>query len=266
MNKFQDSPEYLKKKALFQQLLTIYGRKPVLEALQTKSLPCFRLHLAESNKPAPIIKELKALAEQQNIEIVYHDRQALSRISKNSKQDQGVCLDIRCTSHQDYRAFLKSHKDIKPGHSTQTIRLLALDRITNPQNMGMIIRSACAGNIDGILIPEKGSAKLDALVIKASTGTLFKAPLLKCDSLDQALVSCKEAGAAIIALSGEAQLALADFKEPQFTVYVLGNETEGVSKTISSLCDTSVHIPMNNQVESLNVAVTASLLAFRHLL
>lgn len=262
MNKFQDSPEYTQKKTFFRQLLTVYGRKPALEALQDTTLSCFRLHLAESNKPAPIIRELEQLASSKGIEILYHDRQSLSRISKNGKQDQGVCVDIHCPKLQDYSDFLNSHIT-ESNTDKQPLRLLALDRVTNPQNMGMIIRSACAGNIDGIIIAEKGCAKLDALVIKASAGTLFKAPILRCNSLETALKDSKTAGACVVGLTGHAPEPLHHFKETAFTVYVLGNESEGMSKTIQQCCNHSVFIPMQNEVESLNVAVTASLLAFR---
>lgn len=262
MNKFQDSPEYIQKKTFFRQLLTVYGRKPALEALQDTTLSCFRLHLAETNKPAPIIRELEQLASSKGVEILYHDRQSLSRISKNGKQDQGVCVDIHCPKLQDYSDFLNSHiahqQDLQ-----QPLRLLALDRVTNPQNMGMIIRSACAGNIDGIIIADKGCAKLDALVIKASAGTLFKAPILRCEKLEEALTTSKLAGAKVVGLTGHASQALHDFHETPFTIYVLGNETEGMNRAVEQCCSHTVFIPMQNNVESLNVAVTASLLAFR---
>lgn len=258
MNTLQDSPEYLEKKAIMRKMLTIYGRKPVMEALQDQQLSCFRLHLAESNKPSSAIQEMEEIAQRRQIDIRYHNRQALSRISKNSKQDQGVCLDIRCESHQDEQGFLSTYKN-----QQSPLRLLALDRITNPQNVGMIIRSACAGNIDGILMSEKGSARLDALVIKASAGTLFKAPIIKCDQLIKTLSNYQNEGATIVGLSSYGSQRLASFNETNFVVYILGNETEGMSSEIQQLCDKTIHIPMNNGVESLNVAMTASLLAFR---
>ena len=263
MKTHTDSNEYLEKKSLFKQLLTVYGRKPVIEALQEADLPCFRLHLAESNKPSAIIMQIEMLAKKRDIEIHYHDRQALSRISKNGKQDQGVCLDITCPSHQDYKDFLTHREN---NHNKKPTRLLALDRITNPQNLGMIIRSICAGNIDGLLLPEKGCAKLDALAIKASTGTVFRAPILHCESLSKALGQCRQAGATVVGLSSHAEQTLQQFIEDDFVIYVLGNESEGMSREIEGLCQKKIKIPMNNGVESLNVAVTSSLLAFRHML
>ena len=147
--------------------------------------------------------------------------------------------------------------------SKNKLRLLALDRVTNPRNLGMIIRSATAGSIDGILLPAKGCAKLDSLVIKASAGTVFRAPVLRCDTLIAALEECKNSGARIVGLSIQSQIPIGDFGEPDFVVYVLGNETEGMGKSVEACCTDLVYIPMRNNVESLNVAITASLIAFR---
>jgi 23S rRNA (guanosine2251-2'-O)-methyltransferase len=255
-----DTTEYTQKKRFFKQIITLYGRKPVLEILQDSSLTIYRLHLAESNKPQGIINEICTLAKQRNIEVQYHNRQELSRISKNNKQDQGVCVDILCPQHRSYKAFLESL------NTDKSLRLIALDRITNPQNLGMIIRSVCAGEIDGLLIPEKGCASIDSLVVKASAGTLFKTPLLHCEKLTTALKECQEYGAKVYGLSSHATLSIADEINDPFIIYILGNETDGISEEVQKLCDQQIYIPMKNHVESLNVAVTASLLAFKEVL
>ncbi len=249
-----DSPEYKSKRAFFDNLLTIYGRKPILEALQDNSINIYKLHLADSNKSGGIIQQITTLAEQRNIELQWHSRQSLSRISRNSKQDQGVAADIQLDQHQSVEEFIQ--------RQTQTYRLLALDSITNPQNVGMIIRSASAGFIDGIIIPRKGCAALSPLVIKASVGTVFKAPLIHCDTLKKALDQFKQHNATICTLSSHAKDSLFDYQPQQSVIYVLGNETDGVSKEVSQLSDKQLAIPMNNGVESLNVAVTAALIAF----
>jgi 23S rRNA (guanosine2251-2'-O)-methyltransferase len=251
-----DSESYLKKKQFFNQLLTVYGRKPVLEALEEPSTQVFRLHLAESNRPGGIIDDIIRLAESKGAEVLYHDRQALSRISRNSKQDQGVAVDLVCSGYQDYRDFLNSP-------AAADAEVIALDRITNPQNLGMIIRSVCAGNAAALLLPEKGCAKLDALVIKASAGTLFRAPILRCQNLAQTLAEFRKHGSAIYGLSSHAPHTLGEVPRRGAKVFVLGNETDGVSKEVAGQCNQLISIPMNNGVESLNVAVTASLLAFR---
>ncbi len=251
-----DSPEYKQKKAFFDNLLTIFGRKPVLEALQDPSLAIYKLHMADSNKGGGIIDQITSLATQRNIEIQWHDRKGLSRISRNSKQDQGVAADIEIERHQSIEQFLSQHSPDK------TFKLIALDSISNPQNLGMIIRSVCAGDIDGIIIPNKGCASLSPLVIKASAGTLFKAPIIKCETLKDALQQLKKAGFRICVLSSHATESLFEDKKEGSMIYVLGNETEGVSRDISKLANKELMIPMSNGVESLNVAVTAALIAF----
>lgn len=254
-----DSDAYKAKKRFFDSLMTVYGRKTVLEALQDSKVDIYRLHLAKSNKSAEILTEIIQLATAKGAEIVYHDRQSLSRISKNAAQDQGVAADLKLSQYQSYEDFLKNPRK-------DDYRLLALDGITNPQNLGMIIRSACAGNIDGILLPLKGNAQIDPLVIKASAGTLFKAPILRCQTLASALDSFKQDGATICALSSHAHYELKDFKSVGASIYVLGNETNGVSREVEALCNEHIKIPMNNGVESLNVAVTAALIAFKGLI
>jgi 23S rRNA (guanosine2251-2'-O)-methyltransferase len=253
----KDSKEYQQKKAFFDQLITIYGRKPVLEALQDNSLDIYRLHLADSNKTGGIIDQITQLAESRNIEIQWHDRKALSRISRNSKQDQGVAADIQVAQHQSIEQFLQQ------AGSGKAFTLIALDSITNPQNLGMIIRSVCAGYVDGLLIPSKGCAAISPLVIKASVGTLFKTRLLHCDTLAAGLTLLQQHQATVCTLSSHASQSLFEFKPKGSCVYVLGNETEGVSAEVSRLSDQQLAIPMNNNVESLNVAITAALIAFK---
>jgi len=236
-------------------LLTIYGRNPVLEALQDHSIDFFRVHLADSNKPNASIKSVEALCEKRGIEIVYHDRLALSRISKNRKQDQGIAADIIGKHFEEFDEFIDRHKDTP-------FRLIGLENITNPQNLGMIIRSVCAGTVDGLLLPRKGCAKLDGLVIKASAGTLFKTRVIFCDDLYQALARSRQQGVEIAGLSLKNSESLAKTKIADKSIMLLGNETEGLSPQASSLCDKLLYIPMQNHVESLNVAITAGILSF----
>ncbi|MGB0449208.1 MAG: TrmH family RNA methyltransferase [Porticoccaceae bacterium] len=254
-----DSPEYLAKKSFFNRLITIYGRKPVLEILSDSSLQIFRLHLAESNRGGGIVEQIKTLASQRNIEICYHSREQLARISRNSKQDQGVACDIHCQGYEPYQQALEQ----MPGIPQRP--LIALDGITNPQNLGMIIRSVTASPAHGLLLPSKGCADIGPLVIKASAGTVFKGNILRCDSLGSALKAFKQKGFEICTLSSHQATPLTEFKPTTPVIYVLGNETTGVSKEIAALSDHRVGIPMANGVESLNVAITAALIAFKSL-
>lgn len=249
----KDSDQYLIKKAFFDKVLTIYGRNAVCEALENESITIHKLHLSSSNKPSYELDKMVSIAKKRGIEIVYHDKQALSRISKNAKQDQGVALDIILEYLGDETHFLSTH---------QKYRIVALDGITNPQNLGMIIRSCAAGNIDAILLPAKGAAQISPLVIKASVGTLFKMPIIQTSDLKKTLEYFKTDGAMLYTLSSYAAKSYKDEAYGPKTVFILGNESEGVSHAIETMCNESISIPMQRGVESLNVAVTASLLAF----
>jgi len=249
----QDSPEYLAKKAFFDKVLTIYGRNAVMEALEDNAVTIYKLHLSKSNKDAQVLEDMKSIAKRRGIEVAYHDKQSLSRISKNAKQDQGVALDIVLEHFEDEEHFKVKH---------QSYRIIALDGVTNPQNLGMIIRSCAAGNIDAILLPTKGAAQISPLVIKASAGTLFKMPIIKTSNLKETLQSFKNDGAKLYTLSSHAKSSYKEQNYSDKTILVLGNENEGVSKAVESICNESIAIPMQRGVESLNVAVTASLLAF----
>jgi len=241
-------------KSIFQKILTIYGRKPVLEALEDPNLQIYRLHLAESNRPSRELRRMVELAERRGVEIRTHEKKALSRISKNGRQDQGVALDIVLENLVDPEEFLQSR---------ESFRIIALDRVTNPQNVGMIIRSCAAGAIDALLVAGRGNAPLvSPLTIKASAGTLFKLPIIRSDSLLKSLRRFQEAGSRVYTLDSHAELS---FRQTEFaarSIFVLGNESEGVSPEIEALSDAAISIPMNRGVESLNVAVTAALLAF----
>ena len=251
----QTNNDYQARKAFFQRVLTVYGRKPVLEALQTADLPCHALHLADSNREEGVLREILRIARQRQIPLHYHSRAELARISRNGRQDQGVAADLLCphfASLGDYLAELPARPQ----------RLLALDGISNPQNLGMLIRSAAAGRIDGILLPSRGCASLGPLVIKASAGTVYRAPLLRCEGLPDALRLCREKGFEVCSLRADARDSLFSYRPRGHAVFVLGNETEGVSREVAQLADRGLSIPMRNGVESLNVAVTASLIAF----
>lgn len=251
----QDSPEYRAKKAFFKQVLTIYGRKPVLEALQQEDLKVHKLHLASSNRQDKIISEIYALATNRDIEIQHHDRAALARISKNGRQDQGVVLDLILPSY-------RSSDELKPEACAD---LIALEGITNPQNLGMIIRAVAASPCAGLILPLKGNAAIDPLVIKASAGTVFRAKIYHCESALNGLQSLQSKGFNIIGLTGQGTAKLRDLDDQQANIFVMGNETHGLSPAMLALCDKTLAIPLANGVESLNVAVAASLMAFRRL-
>jgi 23S rRNA (guanosine2251-2'-O)-methyltransferase len=133
-----------------------------------------------------------------------------------------------------------------------------LDGVTNPSNVGMILRSATAAGIDGVVLPRAGTPHVGPLVIKASAGVAFEAPILNAMSAAEAARLLREHGFTVYGLTAQARRSLFHTDLAPRAALVLGGETHGV--TIST--DRQLRIPMRGGVESLNVAVTASVVAF----
>lgn len=236
-------------------LFTLFGRQAVLEALKDTQIVPYKLHLAESNRKEGTLAEILQVAQAKQVPLAWHTRLALSRISRNGKQDQGVALDIRMPNLRKIGELLSPSVGKK-------LRLLALDGITNPQNVGMILRSSAAGGMDGVIIPKRGCARLDSLVIKASAGTFFRTPIFVCENLPEALRDLCSLGIELCLLAADSRQTLFSHRPAGSAIYVLGNETEGVSADIRKMRHTGLAIPMANGVESLNVAMTATLVAY----
>jgi 23S rRNA (guanosine2251-2'-O)-methyltransferase len=248
--------DYREKRRHYRSVLTVFGRKPVLEALADRGLACERLHLATSNRREPTLERILALAAERGVETREHSREALARISRNGRQDQGVALDIRCPRFAGLDEGLAA-LDARP-----SVRLLALDGVTNPQNAGMAIRSARAGGIDGILYADRGNPALGPLVIKGSAGTLYGAPLLRCATVAEGVAACREAGYTVYTLQANAACDLFSATLAARALFVLGGETDGVSPAVAAQAGEALAVPMAAGVESLNVAVTAALVAY----
>ncbi|MDG1693680.1 MAG: RNA methyltransferase, partial [Porticoccaceae bacterium] len=174
-------------------------------------------------------------------------------------QDQGVACDIYCPGFQPYQEALN---DLKNLSTADNLCIIALDSVTNPQNLGMIIRSVTASPAYGLLLPSKGSAAISPLVIKASAGTAFKGNILSCDDLEDSLKEFQKRGFKLCTLTSHNATPIKDFSAKDPIIFILGNETHGVRQSIMDMSDYRISIPMENGVESLNVAVTAALVAF----
>ena len=248
--------DYESTRKKFSDMITLYGRKPVLEILSDPGIAVFRLHLASSNAASDILRQIETLAADRGIEIQYHDRPALARISKNGRQDQGVAVDVEPPGYRDIEAI-----------DTDCRELIALDGITNPQNLGMIIRTVAASPLEGLVLPKKGCARINPLVHKASAGTLFRAEIYHSPTLEHAISRLKARDFEVIGLSGAAEKSIADISpvSPGSRVFLLGNESEGLRPNILEMCHETVAIPMARDIESLNVTAAAALVAFRGL-
>jgi len=170
------------------------------------------------------------------------------RVSGNGRHDQGVVADVVAPG-------LRELDDEIPGGR---LALLVLDGVTNPANVGMIIRTVTGAGLDGVVLPRAGSPDVGPLVVKASAGVAFRARVYRSTTAAAAVDRLRGAGVEVVGLQGGSAESLFDAELPERVAFVLGNETEGVSVAV----DRWVSIPMSNGVESLNVAVAAGLVAY----
>ncbi len=231
--------------------ITVYGRKPVMELLEMEDITIAKILIANKSK-GDIIQDILKLCKKKGIEPNWVSPEEVSRISKNPNQDQGIAADVIAPGMDNALHYFENYNG-----NVQTEAWLALDGVTTPANVGMIIRTATALGM-GVILPMKGSSKINPLVVKASAGVVFKSNILKCDTLTHALKAAKNSGFTIYGLAGEEGRNLYRQELKKAAIFVMGNETEGVAEQHRNLIDAWLTIPMASGVESLNVACAAT--------
>jgi 23S rRNA (guanosine2251-2'-O)-methyltransferase len=208
--------------------------------------------LIANKSKGDIIKDILNLCKKKGIEPNWVSAEEVSRISKNPNQDQGLAADVIAPGMDNAQQYFDNfNKDV------QKEAWLALDGVTTPANVGMILRTATALGM-GVILPLKGSSKINPLVVKASAGVVFKSSILKCETLTQALKAAKNCGFSIYGLAGEEGSNIYRHEFKKAAIFVMGNESEGVSEQHRNLIDAWLTIPMASGVESLNVACAAT--------
>jgi 23S rRNA (guanosine2251-2'-O)-methyltransferase len=232
--------------------ITVYGRKPVLEALDDIDLTVDKVVMAEGLHGEPVRAILSA-ARDRGIPVQRASAHRVKVLAGNGRHDQGVLADVVAPRMAPVDDFL----DALIGPAA----VLVLDRVTNPANVGMILRSATAAGLDGVLLPRRGVPAIDPLVVKASAGVAFRAPVLRASTAEEGCAALRDAGFGVYGLAaGGASLLDADL--PGRVALVLGNETDGLSAAVRDELDGILAIPMLGGVESLNVASAAAVAAF----
>ena len=225
----------------------------MLEALSDRSLAVDKVIIA-SNAGGPAIREILDAAAARSVPVRRATPHRVKVLAGNGRHDQGVLADVVAPRMQPIDAFLASM-----GASAS---VLVLDQITNPANVGMILRTATAAGLDGVVLPRRGVPAVDPLVVKASAGIAFRAPMLRCATASEACSALVDAGFEVLGLAGDVGDSLFTAPLPGRAAFVLGNETFGVSDAVRASVRRWLSIPMAGGVESLNVASAAAVLCF----
>jgi len=210
--------------------------------------------------PAAFGRVSKLLSEARAAGVVIH-REPMEGLDRRSQgqRHQGVLGEGSAFAYAEFDVLVSTLQ--AKGEATL---LLALDGVTDPHNLGAILRSAAAVAADGVLLPERRSAQVNETVIRASAGTAGRVPVCRVVNLGRALDDLKEAGAWIYGLAaGEGSRDYLNEPFDRATVLVLGAEGEGLHQKIRERCDGLLHIPMPGGIESLNVSAAAAVTLFR---
>ena len=219
----------------------IWGRNPIIEALKAgKSIEKI-LMAHDTHLP----KELIKLAEKNKVKIQKVPRKKVEEIA-GTKKTQGVVALLSPIQYWNDNDLIDEVIE-KQGV------LLVMDHITDPQNVGNMIRTAEVFGVNGIVIPRERSSPINEVVVKASTGAVFHIPITKVGSLRQFLERFKKKGGWVMAVEkGGKPIQKLSFPFP--LAVVLGSEGKGVSKSVMDTADLVATIPMKGKVTSLNVS------------
>ena len=230
-------------------VITVYGRMPVLEALADERVAVERVLLARTAR-GDSVDEIVAAARRRGVPLQRVAPEKVTRVSGNGRHDQGVVASVEAPGVVELEEWVAG--------APAPASVVVLDRVTNPANVGMVVRAVVAAGLEGVVLPRAGGPDVGPLVVKASAGVAFRAPLLRCDTAATGVAVLGGAGFEAVGLRGDGGEPLWSAALPHRAAYVLGNETEGVTVEVGSW----ISIPLAGGVESLNVATAAAVLAY----
>jgi 23S rRNA (guanosine2251-2'-O)-methyltransferase len=231
----------------------VAGRNAVVEALRA-SVPATKLHVATGLERDDRLVESAKLAAEHEIAMVESSRQQLDRLTGGAPH-QGIALEV---APYDY-----AHPDdllARVLEGPDPALIVALDSVTDPHNLGAVVRSAAAFGAHGVLLPERRSVGVTPSAWKASAGALARVPVARATNLVRTLTSYAEAGLMIAGLDGQGEIDLDALELATGPlVVVVGAEGKGLSRLVREKCDLTVRIPLAGPVESLNASVAAGI-------
>lgn len=240
-----------KKKAEDHELVT--GRNSVLEALRAK-VPATTLYIASKVEMDERMREILALATGRGIPVLEVMRAELDRMTTRDTVHQGVVIKVPAYTYAHPIELLEAAVD-----AGNTPLLVALDGVTDPRNLGAIIRSTAAFGGHGIIVPQRRSVGVTASAWKTSAGAAARVRVAMAANLNQTIKALKEQGVFVIGLDGGGEVSLPglDLADRPLLV-VVGSEGKGLSRLVTEQCDAVVSIPISAATESLNAGIAAS--------
>lgn len=239
----------------------VVGRHPVLEELRQRGASVEKV-LFQRGVQGEVIGEIRSAAHERGVPVQYVPSQRIDQLA-DGVNHQGVVARTAPVAYVDVDEMLSglapTHEDVRARRPL----VLVLDRVTDPQNFGAILRTAVASGVGGVIVPSSHMAPLSAATVKASAGMAGYAPVARVSDLEQVLYQMKERGYWIagLAAGGTSSVWEMDWDRP--LALVVGSEGEGIRRSVLTECDFTVSIPVREPAESLNVSVAAAVALFQ---
>lgn len=237
----------------------VTGRNSVVEALRA-GIPAKALYVAVRIDMDERVRESLKLAAERGIPLMETHKPELDRMTEEAVH-QGLVLQIPPYEYQDAVDLAQdTMAEWKKGHVANAPLLVALDGITDPRNLGAIIRSVSAFSGHAVVVPERRSAGVTASAWKTSAGAAVRVPVAKAPNLNRALGAFKDMGYYVLGLDGDGDVSLPALElatEP--IVLVVGSEGKGLSRLVRENCDQIVSIPIDSAMESLNASMAVGI-------
>ncbi|MGW3511728.1 23S rRNA (guanosine(2251)-2'-O)-methyltransferase RlmB [Streptomyces sp. NPDC000994] len=235
----------------------VVGRNPVVEALR-EGVPATTLYVQQFIDNDERVREaLQLAAERGGINLMEAPRPELDRMT-NGLNHQGLVLQVPPYEYAHPEDLADAAYD-----EGEDPLIVALDGVTDPRNLGAVVRSVSAFGGHGVVVPERRAAGMTAGAWKTSAGTAARTPVARATNLTRALETYQKAGITVVGLAadGEAELGDLDALEGP-VVIVVGSEGKGLSRLVGETCDLRVRIPMPGGAESLNAGVAAGIVLY----
>src|SRR5918995_2749603 len=234
----------------------IAGRNSVVEALRAE-LPITSLYVAEGAERDGRLREVFAVAADKGISLLEVPRVELDRMTAGAVH-QGLAARVPAYEYADAMDFLDA-----AATNGEPPLIVALDSVTDPRNLGAVVRSAAGFGAHGVVVPERRSAGMTAAAWKSSAGAAARIPVAQTVNLTRQLKAYQDAGCMVVGLAADGDLTLPELVAPGGLaegplVVVVGSEGTGLGRLVAETCDQIVSIPMAGQLESLNAGVAAS--------
>ena len=227
----------------------IYGKHAVLAALSNPERKIYKVFCSSEN-----VNELKGVIG--NRKLIVADKREMERLLPSEAVYQGIAAVAESLKNTDIDDVCAKAEE------KENCTILILDQVTDPQNIGAIVRSCAAFGAEALIVQDKNSPKESGAMLKAAAGTYEKLPVCRVTNISRAIEKLKKSGFWIVGMDGYAKDEVSNLPRGGKLAVIMGSEGKGMRRLVSESCDMLIRLPMSPDVESLNVSNAAAIVLY----